>query len=167
MLDLKSLIPFRHKSGEVAKADERLSDPFLAFRKEMDHLFDNFFNGGALTTPNGGWNAAMPKLEVTDGEKELVVSAELPGINEKDVDISISGDLLSIEGETSEESEKKDGERTYSERHYGKFSRVVRLPFEVKDQKVDASFDKGVLTIRLEKPAKQQQKVKHIDIKAA
>lgn len=167
MLDLKSLIPFHHKSRKVAKPSDAPREPFLAFRQEMDHLFDSFFNGSALIPRESAWSAAMPKLEITDGEKELTIAAELPGMEEKDVDLKISGDLLTIEGEKSEESEKEEGERTYSERHYGYFSRTVRLPFTVTDQKVDARFDKGVLTIKLEKPAEQQQGVKHVEIKSA
>ncbi len=167
MLDLKSLIPFKHKSKPVAKQPEAPADPFLAFRQEVDHLFDNFFNGGALVPQASSWSAAIPKLEVTDGDKELTIAAELPGLEEKDVEVKISGDMLTIEGEKSEETEKKEGERTYSERTYGSFFRSVRLPFVVGDQKVDATFDKGVLTIKLEKPAEQQQSVKHIEVKRA
>lgn len=171
MLDLKSLNPFHHKSKQVAKVEggqpDRPRDSFLALRQEMDHLFDSFFNGGGLVPQNDSWNTVLPTLEVTDGEKSLTVSAELPGMSEKDVDVKLSGDLLTIEGEKSEETEKTEGERTYSERHYGKFSRVVRLPFDVKNEKIDAKFDKGVLTVTIAKPAEQQQSVKHIDVKAA
>ncbi len=176
MLDLKSLIPFRHndKSREVAKASDTppdpVRDPFWAMRREMDRMFDSFLSGGALATPESSWSAGLGQLaslEVKDGEKLLSISAELPGLGEEDVDVKISGDLLTIEGEKSFENEKTEGERTYSERRYGKFSRTIRLPFAVTDQKVEATFDKGVLHIELEKPEEQQQAVKHIDIHAS
>ncbi len=170
MLDLKSLVPFHHKkkAHEVARVSDAPRDPFLAMRQEMDRLFDNFLTaGGPLALPETGWNAGLPSLEVKDGEKELIISAELPGMSEDDVDVRISGDLLTIEGEKTEQSEKTEGERTYSERRYGKFSRTIRLPFAVGDEKIDAKFDRGVLNIRLEKPAEQRQSVKHIDIKSA
>ena len=167
MLDLKSLIPFKHKSKPVAKQPEAAVDPFNAFRQEVDHLFDNFFNGGGLVPQATSWGTTIPKLEVTDGDKELTITAELPGLEEKDVDVKVSGDMLTVEGEKSEETEKKEGERTYSERTYGSFFRSVRLPFAVGDEKVDATFDKGVLTIRLEKPPEVQQGVKHIEVKRA
>lgn len=177
MLDLKSLIPFHHKSKDLARSPNMPSnlpsgvpvarDPFLSFRQEMDQLFDSFFNGGALGAQDAVWNGGLPKLEVTDGEKELTIAAELPGMEEKDVDVKISGDLLTIEGEKSEQSEKKEGESTYSERSYGRFSRTIRLPFNVGNEKVDATFDKGVLNIKLQKPAEEQKRVKHIEVKAA
>ena len=165
MLDLKSLNPFHHKTRNIAKPVDAPREHFRVLRQEMDHLFDSFFNGNALIPLENGWSASMPKLAVTDGESELTITAELPGMEEKDVDVNISGDLVSIEGEKREESEKSEGECTYSERSYGKFSRTVRLPFSVKDQKVDATFDKGVLTIQLEKPAEQQKTIKHVEIK--
>ena len=169
MLDLKSLIPFQNKSKQVAQTtrEPAMGDPFVSFRKEVDQLFDTFFQNGAVMPRSTDWNSAVPKLEVNDGEKNLTILAELPGMEEKDVDVRISGDLLTIEGEKSEEREEKNGARTYSERSYGKFSRTIRLPFTVGNEKVDATFDKGVLTINLEKPAEQQQKIKHIEIKAA
>jgi len=167
MLDLKSLIPFHHKTQKITKPFDAPREPFLALRQEMDHLFDSFFNGNALISHEHDWSASMAKLDVTDGESELTITAELPGLEEKDVDVNVSGDLLSIEGEKREESEKKDGEITYRERSYGRFSRTIRLPFSVKDQKIDATFDKGVLTIRLEKPAEQQKTIKHVEVKKA
>jgi HSP20 family protein len=175
MLDLKSLIPFHHndKSREIAKASDTppdpVRDPFWAMRREMDRMFDRFLSGSALTTPDSSWSAGLGQLaslEVTDGEKELSISAELPGLGEEDVDVKISGDLLTIEGEKSVEDEKTEGERTYSERRYGKFSRTIRLPFAVTNEKIDATFNKGVLHIKLEKPTGQQQAVKHININA-
>jgi HSP20 family protein len=146
-------------------------------RREMDRMFDNFLtrwgnppwagegNGG----PEAGAlaNMGLASLEVTDSEKEIAVSLELPGMSEKDVEVKVSGDLLTIEGEKTEEKEKKEGERAYSERRYGRFSRSVRLPFAVGDEKVEASFDKGVLTVRVEKPASEQAKTRQIEVKAA
>jgi len=169
MLDLKSLIPFHHndKTREVAKPSDAPRDLFLAMRREMNHMFDNFLSGRELAPMEMSLPTTPPSLEVTDGEKEMTITAELPGMDEKDVDVRISGDLLTIEGEKSEESEKKEGERTYSERSYGKFSRTIRLPFSITDENIDASYEKGVLNIKLEKPAEQQSKVKHIDIKTS
>ena len=163
MLDLKSLIPFHHKSHEVVQESGKVRDPFLSLRQEMDQLFDNFFNGSAVSSRDVGWG--MPTMEVTNGEKDLVVTAELPGMEENDVEVKISGDMLTLEGEKKEESEKKEGDTTYSERRYGKFSRAIRLPFEPEDQKIDASFDKGVLTVRLERPEGSEKKTRQIEIK--
>lgn len=163
MLDLKSLIPFHHKSHDIVQDNGKPRDPFLSLRQEMDQLFDNFFNGTAIARRDVGWG--MPNMEVTNGEKDLVVTAELPGMKEDDVEIKISGDMLTLEGEKKEESEKKEGDTTYSERRYGKFSRAIRLPFEPEDQKVDASFENGVLTVRIERPEGIEQKTRQIEIK--
>lgn len=170
MLDLKSLIPWGQKSNVPVK-NETVNDPFLRFRREVDRLFDDFFNGfGSGNIPsvgNGGWNAGLPSLDVTDSDKELVVSAELPGMSEKDFEVSLVGDVLTIKGEKKHEHEEKEGERHYVERHYGSFSRSVRLPFDASEQEVNADYDKGVLTIRIPKPADIQTKVKQIEVKAA
>jgi HSP20 family protein len=169
MLDLKSLIPWGQKSNVPVK-NETVSDPFVSFRREVDRLFDDFFNGaGAGTFPaprNGGWTASLPSLDVTDSDKELVVSAELPGMSERDFEVSLVGDVLTIKGEKKHEHEEKQGERHYVERSYGSFSRAVRLPFDASEQDVNADYDKGVLAIRIPKPADVQSKVKQIEVKA-
>lgn len=170
MLDLKSLIPWGQKSNVPVK-NENINDPFMSFRKEVDRLFDDFFNGfGGHAFPavrTGGLNGGMPSLDVTDSDKELVVSAELPGLNEKDFEVSLVGDVLTIKGEKKHEHEEKENERHYVERHYGSFSRSVRLPFDASEQDVNANYEKGVLTIRIPKPAEIQSKVKQIEVKAA
>lgn len=169
MLDLKSLIPWGQKSNVPAK-NENVNDPFVSFRREVDRLFDDFFNGfGRGTLPslhNGGWNGGIPSLDVTDSDRELVVEAELPGMSEKDFEVSLVGDVLTIKGEKKHEHEEKEGERHYIERSYGSFSRSVRLPFDASEQDVDANYDKGVLTIRIPKPEDIQSKVKQIEVKA-
>lgn len=170
MLDLKSLIPWGQKSNVPAK-NENVNDPFLSFRREVDRLLDNFFDGfGGGNLPalrNGGWSADVPSLDVTDSDKELVIEAELPGMSEKDFEVSLVADLLTIKGEKTHEHEEKEGKRHYVERSYGSFSRSIRLPFDASEQDVDADFDKGVLTIRIPKPADIQSKMKQIEVKAA
>lgn len=171
MLDLKSLIPWGQKTSAPAKHEDT-RDPFVAFRREVDRLFDDFFhsfNGvgpGALTRNGNGWLEGAPALDVSDSEKELIILAELPGVDEKDVEVTLSGDMLTIKGEKKHEHEEKDDGRHYVERSYGTFSRAVRLPFDAGDQDVDADFDKGVLTIRIPKPAEAQSKARQIEVKA-
>lgn len=170
MLDLKSLIPWGQKSNVPVK-NENANDPFVNFRREVDRLFDDFFDGTGIgnfpALRNGGWSSNLPSLDVTDSDKELVVSAELPGMSEKDFEVALSGDVLTIKGEKKHEHEEKEGERHYVERSYGSFSRSVRLPFDASEQEVNADYNKGVLTIRIPKPAEAQSKVKHIEVKAA
>ncbi|GAB4235556.1 MAG: Hsp20/alpha crystallin family protein [Methyloligellaceae bacterium] len=171
MLDLKSLIPGEEKRNLPVERGAA-NDPFQAFRRDVDRLFDNFLAGvGGTPFPtlrNGGvWGTALPSLDVTESDDELVISAELPGMDEKDFEVALDGDVLTIRGEKKYEHEDKEGERRYVERSYGAFSRSVRLPFEPGDQDVNASYKKGVLTVRIPKPAEARNKVKHIEVKAA
>ena len=95
-----------------------------------------------------------------------MVTAELPGVTDKDVEVSLAGDILTIRGEKKAEHEQKNGDSYYAERRFGSFSRSLRLPFEVRDEKVDARFKDGVLTIHLPKPADLQNSVRKIEVKA-
>ncbi len=166
MIDLKSLIPFGHKSQKVAVRDERLRDPFTAFRQEMDRLFDDFFANTALTLREMP-QPLVPQLDVVEDDKQMVVEVELPGMDEDDVEITLSGDLLTISGEKKDEHEEKKDNRHYVERSYGAFTRTIRLPFQADSDKVSATFDKGVLKIQIEKPEALQQQVRRIEVKSA
>jgi HSP20 family protein len=89
----------------------------------------------------------------------------LPGLDEKDFEVTVSGDILTLKGEKKAERDERNGDAHYVERRFGSFSRSVRLPFEVKDEKVDASYDKGVLTVRIPKPAELQRPARRIDVR--
>jgi HSP20 family protein len=96
----------------------------------------------------------------------MILTAELAGVTGKDVEVSLAGDVLTIKGEKKTETKEKKGDSYYTERSFGSFSRSLRLPFEVKDEKVDAKFKDGVLTVRLPKPAEMQKAVRKVDVKA-
>lgn len=173
MLDLKSLVPWSHKKNNghsVPATSERQADPYLALRHDMEELFDRFTRGlsGALPDlgPKGAesWFSAQPVVDVEDGEEELLVTAELPGVDEKDVHVLLEDDILTIRGEKKYDHEEKDKNRHYIERRYGSFERQIRLPFHTSDENITAKFDKGVLTLEIPKPAGAQEKVKEIPI---
>ena len=167
MLDLKSLVPWGQKSENAPVSHESRQDLFTSFRQEMDRVFDDFFRTGfGLTrrSDGDGWTNLTPRLDVSESENEIVVTAELPGVDEKDLDVSLSGDVLTIKGEKKYEHESKDDDRHYVERHFGTFSRSVRLPFDAGDQNVDASMKNGVLTVTVPKPADLQTKAKRIEV---
>ena len=166
MVDFKSLVPWRSDTPQVPATREDFFDPFVTLRREMDRMFDDFFGGGSLRLAPAGWQGTTPVVDVDETDKELIVTAELPGVSDKDVEVSLVGDILTIKGEKKAEHEEKDGNATYMERRFGSFSRSLRLPFEVKDEKVDAKFKDGVLTIRLPKPAEMQRSVRRIEVKA-
>lgn len=153
----KNLIPWHR--GEVA----RRGDPFTSLQKEMNDLFDNFFTRDEASSSTGGF---MPEVDLTETDKEIRVSADVPGVDEKDLDVSLKDDMLTIKGEKKAEKEEKSEGRYYMERTYGSFERRVALPCDVEPDKVKAEYKKGVLNITLQKSAKAAN-AKKIAISAA
>ena len=140
-------------------------NPFLTLHREMNRLFDDVFRGfdvapfGSARGGDGGMG--WPNIEVGETDKEVKVTAELPGLEEKDVEVELANGVLAIKGEKKTETEDKD--RLFSERYYGRFERRIPLD-DVEEDKVSASFKNGVLTVTLPKSAKTQQNVKRIAI---
>lgn len=147
MVDLMEWRPFR----EISR-----------LRREMDRLWDEFFGPGrrALKPLETEW---VPSVDVSETADKLTVTAEIPGIEPKDIDISISGDLLTIKGEKKAEREEKEENYHLIERSYGAFSRTIRLPVSVETDKIEATYKNGVLTITC--PKKEEVKAKPIQIK--
>jgi HSP20 family protein len=168
MVDLKALAPWRDKSQTPAPRGDDLHDPFLSFRRDVDRMFDDFFSGfgrRAVGSPFASWTAPTPSLDLTETEKEIVVTAEMPGLDDKDFEVNVSGDVLTLKGEKRAKHEHRNGDAYHMERRFGSFSRSVRLPFEVQDEKVDARYQKGELTIRVPKPADMQRQVRRIEVR--
>ena len=169
MVDFKALVPWRDKSQAPAPRED-YHDPFLTFRREVDRMFDDFFSGfgrRGAGAPFGSWGAPTPSMDLTENDKEIVVTAEMPGLDQEDFEVTVSGDLLTLKGEKKAEHEHRIGEAYYMERRFGSFSRSVRLPFEVKDEKVDARYEKGLLTIRVPKPVDMQRQARRIEVRTA
>jgi HSP20 family protein len=161
-VNLRSLLPWRKKSGAGAPTPAARNDsldPFLTFRREVDRVFDDLFEAlpGQGFSPMTGWQGMAPVVDVAETDKEIVVTAELPGLDEKDLQVTLAGDVLIIKGEKKAEREQKNGGAHYIERHFGAFSRSLRLPFAAQDDKIEAKYDKGVLTIRVPKPPAAQR----------
>jgi HSP20 family protein len=118
-------------------------------KREMDRLFDRFFESPWTELPAlGDWT---PTLDVTEGKDALTVKAELPGVDAKDIAVSLEGDMLTIKGEKEQKKEEKDERQHRVERSWGAFMRSVRLPAPVDGSKVTAAFKNGVITITLPK----------------
>jgi HSP20 family protein len=133
------------------------------FRHEMNRLFEGFFSR-PLTGPSwfetGEPSQWMPAIDLSESGNEIHVRAELPGIDPKDVDVSVSEDRLVISGEKKSATEKTTDGWTHRESHYGSFSRAIPLPEAVDPAKVTARYDKGVLTVELTKsPSATSRKV--------
>jgi HSP20 family protein len=126
-------------------------------RREMDRLFERFF-GEEFPSPELPRAEWTPRLDMSETKDDIVVKADIPGLEPKDLDVSLMGDTLTIKGEKKEEKEEKDEHRHVVERRYGAFSRMVRLPAPVAADKIKASFKNGVLTITLPKTEEAKQK---------
>src|SRR4030043_1019466 len=127
--------------------------PFREFermRRDMDRFWDSFLEGGSRkrTEEGGEW---LPSLDVAETKNELVVKAEVPGMDPKNIDISLSEGVLTIKGEKKEEKEEKEADYHFVERSYGSFTRLVQLPKEVKSDKISASYKNGILKVTLPK----------------
>jgi HSP20 family protein len=152
-------------------------DVWQSFRSEMDRLFDRF--SGNFGFPSlrrmfdfdpsrfeSSFGMAVPAVDVSEDDKAYKISAELPGMSDKDVEVSVSGDMIAIKGEKRQEREEKEQNRYLSERSYGSFQRSFSLPEGVDRDKIAAEFSKGVLTITLPKSAEAQKQRKKIEVKA-
>jgi len=131
------------------------------FREEMDKLWNRFFGEWPSMEPSRGeW---APSLDVSETKDNIVVKAEVPGMDAKDIDISLANDVLTVKGEKRQEKEEKDENYHRVERSYGAFSRSIRLPREVQSDKIKANYKNGVLKITL--PKSEEAKKKEIKIK--
>ena len=162
-MTLRELIPFTKKSVPVKRDRE---NPFELLRHDMDTLFDDFFRGFEME-PFFGRHAARfsPKVDITENDREILVTAELPGMNEKDIDITLNHDSLTIKGDKKEEKEDKGKDYYRMERSYGTFCRTIPIPVEIETDKVNALYRKGILTIKIPKSAKALEEKKKITVK--
>ena len=159
-MNLRSLIPVG-RDRSVARSSD---NPLMSLQREIDRLFDDFTRGfPALYT--GGGNELLPNVDVTETDKQIEITAELPGLEEKDVQVNVADNVLTIRGEKKAEKEEKDKAYRLVERSYGSFVRSLELPEGVNADAIKASIDKGVLKVTVPKPAPAQ--VKKIDVKAA
>jgi HSP20 family protein len=140
---------------------ELTPDPFRAIRREMGNLFRAFDQNSS--SPDIG--AGAPAINVAETDDSFEVTAELPGVDEKDIKVSLDDNQLVISGEKKEESTKEEKDWHVEERSFGSFYRSMSLPFEPDDGAVEAHFDKGVLRLTIKKPAKAIKSAKTIDIK--
>jgi len=138
--------------------------PFREFekmRREMDRFWDSFFERGPTKAEVGG--EFLPALDLAEKDNELVVKCEVPGLEPKDIDISLSDGVLTIRGEKKQEREEKEADYHLVERSYGTFTRSIQLPKEVQSDKISASYKNGILKINL--PKSEEAKKKEVKIK--
>jgi HSP20 family protein len=131
-------------------------------RRGMDSLWDRFTGERPTEWLRGEW---VPSLDVSETKDKVVVKAEAPGIDPKEIDISLSNGILTLKGEKKKEREEKDESYHLIERSYGSFSRSVRLPAEVQEDQVKASYKDGILTITLPKTERAKERSIKIEVK--
>ena len=145
----------------------RDDNPFATLYREVQKTFEDF----SRRTPFARFNSDMlsPKIDVAESKAAIDVTAELPGVDEKDVDVTLANGMLTVRGEKKTERDEQDMDKNWHvvERSYGSFSRAIPLPFDPDPAKVEAKFDNGVLRIHLPKPPEAASKQQKIEIKKA
>lgn len=138
-------------------------DPFSDMRNEIERVFDNFVGRGFGQMPSifqGKGGLVSPTMDIKENDTQLTLEAELPGMEDKDVNVSFRDGVLTIKGEKKSEREEKDEEFHMSERTYGSFQRAFRLPDTVDEEKISANMDKGVLKIVIpKKPGAPEKRI--------
>ncbi|KGE01584.1 Hsp20/alpha crystallin family protein [Rhizobium sp. YS-1r] len=175
MAEPASKLPVKNEEKSVRPAG--VWSPFETLRSEIDRLFDDLapsswrplersLFGREMPSPNG-WAVVAPAVDVVEKDDAFEVSAEIPGIDQKDIKVTLSNGFLTIRGEKQEEKEDKQKEYHVSERRYGSFQRSFQIPDGVDADKVEASFKKGILNIKLPKSAEAKKNERQIEIKAS
>ena len=167
MLNVRELIPWTR--GREVTSGRHIEHPLVAFQRERDRLFDEFWRGFDLPLvgrPERMGGSVSPRIDISEKDDEVILSAELPGLDEKDIEVTLTDNVLTIRGEKKLEKEEKERGYTYTERSYGSFERRIPLEVEVLSDKVSAAFKNGVLTVTLPKSPEAQRHVRHIPIGA-
>lgn len=165
---LSNLIPLRKSRKDALARTAQDAHPLTALQRQMNRLFEDFFSDFGLRPFDGlerFGHGVVPTVDIAETDKDVTVTAELAGLDEKDIQINIQDNVLTLQGEKKTEHEEKDAQYYVSERSYGSFCRAVQLPAEVDDSKAEAVYKNGVLKIRLPKTPDEQRKTKRIEIK--
>jgi HSP20 family protein len=159
---LKDLIPWnRERSVDVTRRSE---DPFRSLHREMNRVFEDFARGFDLT-PAFGYEGFAPRIDVRETDDALLVEAEMPGLEEKDFELTLTPSALTVRGEKRREHEEKGSVYRY-ERSYGSFERTIPLPCDVEADQVKANYRNGVLHVTLPKSELARQNVRRIEVKS-
>ena len=158
------------KSADTAVSRRR--DIFTAMRDEMDRVFEQFEHvfprwPSVFRRGNGNGAVVTPELDVRENTNSITIEAELPGVDEKDVSVTMANGMLTIKGEKKQEREEKNDNYYLAERSYGAFERALRLPDTIDETKVEAKFDKGVLKVTAAKKPEAVKAERNIEIKKA
>lgn len=167
-----AVVPVRRSEKQTIHRDDTASHPMIQLQQEMDRMFENAFRGFGLSpisndwlTPLGASVLLRPHLDIAATDKEYSITVEVPGVSQKDVKIEIADNTMTILGEKKQEKEEKEKNFYRVERSYGSFQRVLSLPEDANQDDVKATFNNGVLSIKLPRKALPKSKMKQIEIK--
>lgn len=167
-MQIKDLIPWA-RSDKTPERKSGETNPIAALQEDMNRVFESFwnrfdrpFNGAGLP-----WDGATPRSDVVETEDGVEVTVELPGLEQKDVEVTMTDDTLTVKGEKKVERQDKKKGYYLSERSYGAFHRTVALPPGVDTEKAEATFRNGLLTVKLPQSAEAKAKTRRIEVKAA
>ena len=168
-MTMKDLAPWNwaKKSIEVRREED---DPVYALQRRVDRLFEDLTRDFEMT-PFGNllgdtWGGYSPRVDVKETDKDFTITAELPGMDEKDVEVTLTRNVLRLKGEKKHETEERQGNYHRMERSYGAFERTIQLPDEISERKAEASFKKGILTVTVPKSEAAGTKRHRIPIQA-
>lgn len=178
MAEAESKTPARTEQKTPAETSPQVWQPFATLQREVERLFDTFgrdlwrppFNRSAFDVApfwRRDLQFATPAVDIVDKDNAYEITADLPGLDEKDIEVQVVNGNLTIKGEKHEEKEEKRKDYFLQERHFGSFQRSFGIPEGVDADKIEASFKKGVLTVTLPKKTEAQKPVKKIDVKSA
>lgn len=167
-MQIKDLIPWGRDKTEVARKLGESETPLASLQRDINRVFDDFWT--RLDRPFGGANGLLrsggPSMDIAESDDEVAVEVELPGLSEKDIEVNVTNDVLTIRGEKKTEKEEKKKGYVLSERSYGSFYRSIPLPPGLDTDGAKAEFKRGVLTITLPKSAEARAQAKRIEVKA-
>jgi HSP20 family protein len=163
-MTMRDLVRWGRRDVPVRREAE---GPFFALQDEMNRLFDRFWHGVPAPFEGAEWPTAgfNPRVDVTETDSDVRVTAELPGMEQKDIEVTISRDTLTLRGEKKEESETKKEGYFHAERYFGSFQRTIPLPREVVTDKAGATFKNGVLTVVLPKTEEVKTETRKIEVR--
>ena len=154
------LIPWGRDRNQVSDRRQDDDNPMMSLQRDLNRVFEDFW--GRFDNPFGGMTAGGPRTDISETDEAMLVSVDLPGLDDKDVEVNVTDDMLTIRGEREEKAEK-DGFTSQSRRS---FHRMIPVPPGVDAEKAEAEFKRGVLTVTLPKTEEAKARVKRIDVKS-
>lgn len=166
-MSVTQLIPWNRNRNSLVRTGSR--DPFFTLQREVNRLFDDMWNGFDMPLLRGGMteNNGWPTIDLVEHDKDFLLNVELPGMEEKDIDIQFADGTLILRGERKEERADVKGDQRYSERMYGHFERQIPLGVDIDLAKAKATLKNGLLTVTLPKAAQAQVETHRIPVSKA